>query len=86
MICGLREKDEAGVAVLMPPGEESRDEVGLEEPPMKEAVEESRSFEGIFDCEFEGEKWDWKAYVQMNSKKGIGFVHYSSVQMFPLMP
>lgn len=44
-------EDEAGVAT--PPGEDSRDESEAEDPPIKEAVEESLSFDGTLDCDGE---------------------------------
>lgn len=46
-------EDDAGVAAESPSGEESRDEGEVEEPPIKDAVEESRSFDGTLDCEGE---------------------------------
>ena len=38
----------------------SKDDGELDEPPIKEAVEESLSFDGTLDCEFEGERYDWR--------------------------
>ena len=49
--------DDAGVATEIPPGDDSLDDV--EDRSSNDAVDESRSLEGILDCEFvEGEKWD----------------------------
>lgn len=53
---GLCENEEdAGVATEPPPGEEERDESDVEDLSRKDAVEESRSFEGTLDCEEDGE-------------------------------
>lgn len=55
-ILGLRENDEdAGVATELASGEEERDESDIDDLSMKDAVEDSRSFDGTFDCEDEGE-------------------------------
>lgn len=49
------ENDDAGVATEIPPGDDSLDDV--EDRSSNDAVDESRSLEGILDCEFvEGEK------------------------------
>jgi hypothetical protein len=49
------ENDDAGVATDTRPGDDSLDDV--EDRSRNEAVDESRSLEGILDCEFvEGEK------------------------------
>jgi hypothetical protein len=42
-------EDDAGVATEAPPGEEERDESDVDDLSMKDAVEESRSFDGTFD-------------------------------------
>lgn len=48
-------EDDAGVATEAPPGEEERDESDIDDLSLKDAVEESRSFDGIFECEDDGE-------------------------------
>ena len=56
-ILGLRENDEdAGVVAVTPSGDEEREEPGVADRSRKEVVEDSRSFDGILDCELvEGE-------------------------------
>lgn len=44
--------DDVGVPMTEAnPGEDDREEPGVEDLSMKEAVDESRSLEGTFDCE-----------------------------------
>ena len=43
------EKEDDGVAAEVPPGEDAREE--LDDRSRKEAVDEARSFEGIFECD-----------------------------------
>jgi hypothetical protein len=42
----------------MPPGEDPREEP--DDRSRKDAVDEARSFDGIFECDLvAGEPWDW---------------------------
>lgn len=52
VIFGLCEKDEdAGVVADTPSSDDDLEETGVADLSRKDAVDDSRSFDGIFDCE-----------------------------------